>query len=243
MNRFQKKTPVWESISRSLTADIAEGRYGPGDKLPTEAELSSRFGVNRHTVRHALKDMAESGLVHSRRGSGVFVAQTPTDYPIGKRVRFHRNLQQSGRLPSKQTLSVETRAADLREAEALQLNKGDPVHVYEGLSLADGQPICVFKSAFPADRFPEMLDHITFSNSVTAALNACGILDYTRISTRLTAKRATATQALHLRIQEGDPILRTVGINVDPDGNPIEYGVSWFAGDRVTLTLAEADAP
>nr|WP_319947156.1 phosphonate metabolism transcriptional regulator PhnF [uncultured Shimia sp.] len=241
MSRFQKKTPVWEGISRALTADIAEGRYTPGDKLPTEAELSARFGVNRHTVRHALKDMAETGLVHARRGSGVFVAQRPTDYPIGKRVRFHRNLQQAGRLPAKETLSIETRAADQREAEALHLNKGDPVHVYEGLSLADGQPIVMFRSAFPAERYPDLLEHLTFSKSVTAALKACGVEDYTRASTRLTAKRATTTQALHLRIREGDPILRSVGINVDANRVPTEYGVSWFAGDRVTLTLSDPE--
>ncbi|MBR9842297.1 MAG: phosphonate metabolism transcriptional regulator PhnF [Rhodobacteraceae bacterium] len=241
MTQPSRKTPVWQSIAQSLTSDIGEGRYGPGDKLPTEAELSARFGVNRHTVRHALKDMAERGLVQSRRGSGVFVTQAPTDYPIGKRVRFHRNLQKAGRFPARKTLSIETRSADIREAEALALQKGDPVHVYEGLSLADDQPILVFRSVFPADRFPDLLDHMSTLLSVTATLRACGVEDYTRASTRLTAKRATATQALHLNIQEGDPILRSVGINIDPDGRPVEYGVSWFAGDRITLTLAEGD--
>ena len=241
MTQSPKKTPVWRSIAQSLTSDIGEGRYGPGDKLPTEAELSARFGVNRHTVRHALKDMAERGLVTARRGSGVFVTQSPTDYPIGKRVRFHRNLQKAGRLPAKKTLSIETRSADAREAEALALAKGDPVHVYEGLSLADNQPILVFRSVFPAERFPDLLDHMITLQSVTAALRACGVEDYTRASTRLTAKRATATQALHLDIHEGDPILRSVGINVDTRGKPVEYGISWFAGDRVTLTLSESE--
>ena len=241
MTQTRKKTPVWQSIAQSLTADIGEGRYHPGDKLPTEAELSARFGVNRHTLRHALKDMAERGLVHARRGAGVFVTHAPTDYPIGKRVRFHRNLQKAGRLPAKETLSVETRSADTREAEALALQKGDPVHVYEGLSLADDQPILVFRSVFPAARFPDLLKHMAELHSVTAALRACGVEDYTRASTRLTAKRATTTQALHLKIAEGDPILRSVGINIDPDGIPVEYGVSWFVGDRVTLTFAESD--
>ena len=65
--------------------------------------------------------------------------------------------------------------------------------------------------------------------------------DYTRASTRLTAKLANATQALHLRLTEGAPILRSAGINVDPEGVPVEYGVTWFAGDRVTLTLNPGD--
>ena len=55
----------------------------------------------------------------------------------------------------------------------------------------------------------------------------------------MNAKLATATQALHLQITEHAPILRTIGINVDSDGTPIEFGRTWFAGDKVTLTLSD----
>jgi len=234
-----KRTPIWQSIAASLTEDITEGRYEPGAKLPTEAELSARFGVNRHTVRHALKSMSNNGLVHSRRGAGVFVAQVPTDYAIGKRVRYHRNLTQAGRLPGKEILHLETRTADTREARALDLAEGAQVHVYDGLSLADSQPIAVFRSVFPAGRFPALTEQLGRLRSVTAALKEHGIHDYTRASTRLSARRASATQALHLRITEGDPVLRSVGVNVDTDQSPIEFGTTWFAGDRVTLTLSD----
>ena len=232
------RTAIWTSISSALTSDIAEGRYGPGDKLPTEAALATRFGVNRHTVRRALAAMAESGLVHPRRGSGVFVTQTPTDYPIGRRVRFHQNLTAAGRTPAKTILTLETRLADTKEADALKLtNLPTDVHVYEGLSLADDTPIAVFRSVFPAARFPGLLNDLDDTRSVTQALLRHGIADYTRASTRLTAKMANATQALHLRLSEGAPILRTVGINIDESGTPIEFGHTWFAGERVTLTV------
>ncbi|MDX8351841.1 phosphonate metabolism transcriptional regulator PhnF [Cognatiyoonia sp. IB215182] len=233
------RTAIWTSISNTLTRDIAEGRYGPGDKLPTEAALSARFGVNRHTVRRALAAMAQDGLVHARRGAGVFVAQKPTEYPIGRRVRFHQNLAAAGRSPAKEVLMCETRAADAREAAALGLAPAAQVHVYEGLSLADNTPIAVFRSVFPADRFPGLLTDLEETRSVTTALKRHGIDDYTRASTRLTAKQATATQALHLRIAEGAPILRSISINVDETGTPVEYGHTWFAGDRVTLTLQD----
>ncbi|MEX0316473.1 MAG: phosphonate metabolism transcriptional regulator PhnF [Ruegeria sp.] len=233
------RTPVWKSIALSLTSDIAEGRYGTGDRLPTEAQLSATHGVNRHTVRRALAEMAEQGLVHARRGAGVFVAARPTEYPIGKRVRYHQNISASGKIPGKKILSLTTRAADETEAEALELHPGDPIHVYDGLSLADGQPIAVFQSVFPAARFPDLLTALTETQSVTKALRMNGVADYTRISTRLTARQASVTQALHLRLSEGAPVLHSVGINADPDGRPVEYGRTWFAGERVTLTLTD----
>ena len=239
MAKSATRTPVWKSIAITLIDDIAQGRYETGTKLPAEAQLAERFGVNRHTVRRALGDMAEQGLVHARRGAGVFVAAKPTDYPVGKRIRFHQNIRRAGRVPSKKVLRLEVLAADAREADALDLGPGDPVVVYEGLSYADDHPVALARTVFPAERLPGILDALEAHESITAALNACGVEDYTRRETRITAKLATTTQALHLRTSEGAPILRTTGISDDANGTPIEFGRTWFAGDRVTLTVGD----
>src|SRR6056297_1272608 len=233
------RTPLWKSIHDSLYRDIAEARYAPGDKLPTEAALARRFGVNRHTVRRAVAELARAGLVHPRRGAGVFVAQDQTDYPIGRRVRFHRNLRAAGRLPGQEILAMETRAAGPDEAGALALDPGAPVHVYEGLSLADDRPIALFRSIFPAARFPDLPAALTRLRSITAALGEQGVADYTRAWTRLNAKLATPTQALHLQCRENSPLLRTISLNIDTQGRPVEYGRTWFPGDRVTLTMSD----
>lgn len=231
------RTPVWKSIAETLSEEIAKGHYRPGDKLPTEAELSSRFGVNRHTVRHALSDLTERGITRSRRGAGVFVQSAPVDYPIGKRVRFHQNIRATGRLPQKKVLRMEMRPCDQSEAEALQLTLGDPVLVYEGLSLSGDAPVAHFISIFPEARTPGLMAAFGEISSVTQALKSIGIEDYLRAETRVSAERATATQALHLGLREGDPMLRTVSLNTTPEGVPIERGLTWFAGERVTLLV------
>lgn len=234
------RTPIWKAIATSLRNDIAEGQYGAGHKIPTEAALARRFGVNRHTVRHALSALIDEGLVYTRRGSGVFVKTTPTDYPIGPRVRFHQNLKAAGRTPAKTILSKETRRANAGERVALELPEGAQVHVYEGLSLSDTHPIALFRSVFPAQRFPDLLTYLAADSSVTKALGHYGVTDYTRASTRVNAKLATATQALHLQVTEHAPLLRTISVNVDANGTPIEMGRTWFAGDKVTLTLIDS---
>lgn len=218
--------------------EIADAHYRPGDKLPTEAQLAARFGVNRHTVRQALAELSAMGIAHPRRGAGVFVASVPADYPIGRRVRFQQNVLASGRTPSRQILRLETRAANAEEADLLQLTASEPVHVVEGLSFADALPMAMFRSVFPARRFADLPQALTRLNSITAALAAAGVADYTRASTRLTAKGADALLALHLRIAEGAPVLRSVAVNVDIAGIPVEFGTTWFAGERVTLTIS-----
>lgn len=233
------RTLIWKSIADALIADLAAGHYGPGDKLPTEAQLAARFDVNRHTVRRALSHLADAGLVLARRGAGVFVAETPTDYPLGKRVRFHQNLAASGREGEKRILSLITRAADSDEATALKLDQGALVHVCEGLLLADDKPIGLFRSVYPEARLPGLPRFLNADPSVTRALANCGVDDYTRTSTRLTAKSAKAVQARHLNIAEGAPVLRSVSISIDPQNIPVEFGTTWFAGDRVTLVLGD----
>lgn len=237
MRNTSGKTPIWQAIADSLRGDLAEGRYTTGDKLPTEAALAERFGVNRHTVRHGISALVGEGLIRTRRGAGAFVAATPTDYPIGLRVRFHENLIAAGRRPEKRVLTFEDRAATPREARALDISQGETVCAYIGLSLADGQPIAVFESLFPKARLPGIGAALAELHSVTEALRTVGVADYTRASTRLTAVRASATQALHLQVAEGDPLLRSSNVNVSVCGAPVEYGRTWFAGDRVTLTL------
>lgn len=235
--RGPKRTPIWRSIAAELRGDIAEGRYGENEKIPTEAVLAARFGVNRHTVRHAISALVDEGLVHPRRGAGVFVTARPTDYPIGKRVRFHENLRAAGREPAKEVLSLETRAATAGEARALDVDDGALVLAYRGLSKADGLPIALAEGLYPLTRLPGFEVAVANAKGITAALAEIGVSDYTRKSTRVTATLATAIQALHLQINEGAALIRTSSISVDQRGCPIELGRTWFAGDRVNLTL------
>lgn len=229
---------LWTAIFETLQGDIDAGHYPPGAKLPTEAQLSTRFGVNRHTIRRALSALADKEQVHARRGAGVFVTQASTDYPLGPRVRFHQNLLAAGRTPRRKILLLETRLADASEIEALAIQPGSEIQVCEGLSFANDSAIAMFRSVFPAPRFPNLLKDLEATSSVTAALKAAGVDDYTRSQTRMNAVLASPTLAMQLQVKPGTAILRTTGVNIDSEGVPVEFGRTWFAGDRVTLTLA-----
>jgi len=236
------RTALWASIASTLRAEIASGHYRPGDKLPTEAALAARFAVNRHTVRQALASLAEAGTVHSRRGAGVFVTARPTDYRLGRRVRFHQNVLAAGQTPSRRFSRIETRSADADEADALNLAPGARVHVVEGVSLADAQPLAAFRSVFPAGRFPGLPEALRETGSITEALAACGLQDYVREATRLTAQLADPVLANALQLRAGAAVLRAVAVNVDAERVPVEHGTTWFAGARVTLTVAADQA-
>lgn len=227
--------PLWRQIAEAIAADLPQG---VGTRLPTEAAYAARFGVNRHTVRRALADLVDRGLVHTRRGAGAFVAARPTEYPLTRRMRFHEALSATGRVPGRRILSAATHPASAPEAAALGLSEGAPVLRVEGLSLSDGVPIGHFRSAFPQDRLPGMAAALASGLGITAALAACGVPDHLRAWTRLSARPADAILAGHLAVRRGDALLRSEALNTDPQGRAVEYAEGHFAGERVTLLVA-----
>jgi DNA-binding GntR family transcriptional regulator len=69
----ERAGPRYATLARLLSSEIASGRYGVGDLIPTEAELQQRFDVSRHTVREALRELKDRGLVSARAGIGTVV--------------------------------------------------------------------------------------------------------------------------------------------------------------------------
>ena len=101
----------WEAIAQALRDDIAAGRFQPGERLPNETALAERFAVNRHTLRQAVRSLAESGFVRVVHGRGTFVRELVLDYALQRRTRLTQNLAESGEQARR-----ELRAASVEDA-------------------------------------------------------------------------------------------------------------------------------
>ncbi|WBU51938.1 phosphonate metabolism transcriptional regulator PhnF [Paracoccus sp. SCSIO 75233] len=232
---------LWQSIADTLRAEIARGMWRPGTRLPPEAELAARFGVNRHTLRHATKVLADEGLLYSRRGAGVFVSAAPVEYKLGEKAQFHRNIELAGRVPNRRIDSVVTRSCDTAEAQGLQIAAGAPVHVAEGVASVDHRPVAIFRAVFPADMLPDLPKVLSGEGSITRALAQSGVPEYKRATTRLKATIADEAQAARLQIDPGGPLLRTEAVNI-AKGRPVERSIVWWASERVTMVLDNQDS-
>ena len=228
---------LWRQIEQSIAADIAAGRFSGGEKLPTELELSKRFGVNRHTLRRAMAALSERGLVRVEQGRGTFVQEHVIDYLIGRRTRFSENIMRQHRKPGGRLLrSYETRAGE-EVARALRVRKQTPCIYMESLGEVDGQPLSFASSYFPAKRFPDLVRIYAETGSVTKALEHHGVGSYMRKVTRVTARMPDSEEVANLRQPSSRPVLVVESVNVDSDGRPVQFTRSRFAGDRTQLVF------
>lgn len=228
---------AWRQIADALEAEIASGRLRPGEQLPTEAALAVRFAVNRHTVRRALAALADSGLVRATQGRGTFVETQPIAYPIGPKTRFSAVMSKVGREASGELLSSATLAADPAVSAALGIEEGEPVLELVTLHRADATPISMARTHLPLPRFEGLDRTYRRVGSLTKAYALHGVGDYTRLSTRIAARLASAEEAAALELSAGRVVLVIDSINVDPEGRRIQSTRSHFAADRVELVV------
>lgn len=228
---------LWRQIASELEDEIAARRFPPGGRLPTEFELARRFDVNRHTVRRAVGALEESGLVRIEQGRGTFVQGGAIEYAVGRRTRFSENIRRQARSPQGRLLRAERVAASRPVAGGLGIRTGTRVIVIETIGMADSVPISLAEHYFVARRFPGLIEAYRESGSVTAALAAAGVDDYSREWTRVTARLPEPGEATALEMARTQPVIVCDSVNVDQDGNPVEYGIARFVADRVQLTI------
>lgn len=232
--------PRWELIAAQLRDDILQGRVSPGERLPNELELAARFGVHRHTLRQAMQALAREGHVQVRQGRGTFVRELVLDYALQRRTRLSENLAGVGERAQRELLSHERlRAGDW--AAALRVPMQSEVEQVHTRASVRGRPVGLSTAAFPRPRLAGIAPALARSGSVTQALRDCGVADYLRARSTVSARLPTQAEADLLARTATQPVLVVQYVNVDRGGLPVEAGVTLFAADAVQLTVTPGE--
>ena len=239
VNQSPRETglPLWRHIAKTLRQEIGAPPWLPGARLPTEAALSTRFAVNRHTVRRALEDLSRDGLIRVEHGRGAFVTEDVLDYTIGPRTRFTEWIRTHDKEPSGRVLHLREIPADPILAASLSIGTGSPVAMLERLGFADDVPVSLARHHFPVSRLPGILAALAASPRITEALRAVGVADYVRKLTRVSARAPTATEAALLRMAPNRPVLVTESTNIDRAGTVVEFSIGCYPTPRVQIVF------
>ena len=204
--------------------------------------------MSRMTAREAMHRLADSGLIVRLPGRGSYVAEPLAHRRADRLTSFSEEMQRRGAVPTSIVLTREIRPARAREAELLDLRVGDTVVLLQRVRCADGRPVAIEVTYLVGATSQSIMAADLRVDSLHAVLARAG-LSLRRGRATVSAEPATATDARHLEVGRGDPMLVERRVIVDAAGRPVEATESRYAAERYAIDVrfdvqdANADLP
>lgn len=232
-------TPLYEQLKITLREMIDTQLIRAGERLPSEAELCERYGVSRITVRRAIDEMVESGILERHRGKGTFVSSKgrryvlmPVDDVIGGFTDSHK-----GEEKRTQVLSKKEYPANGLECEILKLDKNEKVLVLTRLMKVDGQPWLIDRTTYSASRFAGLLDCVQDDVSTYKILREKYGVQMTRSHKEFSLAYADSQQSDLFKCPIGTPLFKMFKVVYDRQGTPVHMSTVYFLADSVAFAV------
>ncbi len=242
--------PLYAQASEALRELIRREGYAPGDRLPSETELSRHLGISRPTLREALRWLEEDGTILRRHGVGTFVAQHRPVIESGLEVleSIERIAHRLGLGTSMAEVRIEERAATPAEQRALALEDDTTVTAVTRVIATDWQRVAHLVDVVP-ERFLRADElqgrELPPVQAAAAAASAFAperdfrgsVLDYflargwpvlSHSRTELSAEAADPGLAHALGVRKGGPLLKLEAQLYGQDGQVVDYSISHF---------------
>ncbi|WP_275092142.1 GntR family transcriptional regulator [Microbacterium sp. K24] len=230
--------PLWVRLSTGLEAAIASGALPTGARLENEVSISERLSLSRPTVRRAIQELVDKGLLVRRRGIGTQVVHGSVARQIDL-TSLHDDLERSGRVPSTRVLDVTLANAAPEIAAQLGIAAEARVLKIRRVRFADAVPIAVLENYLP-DAYADITAETLKAGGLYHALRDRGVT--LRVARqRIGARRATVDEGQLLDIGRGAPVLTMDRTAYDSDGAAVEYGHHCYRPDLYGFEMTLVD--
>lgn len=239
------RVPLYYQLATLLRQKITGGDYAPGDQVPPESELVRSYGVSRMTVRQALAELADAGLVRREPGRGTFVTEAAdadaSDVGLDHSIS---DLIQMGEATAVDLLDLSEVPAGTGMARDLEVERGTPIIRCKRLRRVKGKPYCYIENFVP----PAIGNRIAAENwrrgSVLRYIESDLGIPLQLAKQRIRASLADAAMAGHLEVRIGAPVLLVDYLIRSVGGSPVERARLYYRSDytfTLHLTRSEGD--
>ena len=225
--------PLYHQLSEQLSASIADGRLQPGDPFENEVALAERLRLSRPTVRRAIQEMVDQGLLVRRRGLGTRVANRKV-HRRAELTSLWDDLRRAGRHPRTTILTHEI-VTDERAAAALDLEADTPMLLVVRVRTADGDPIAYMHNWLPPQYSDIPLEELEESG-LYAALRNRGVRPVVAQQT-IGARMPTAAERRYLDIRGQQPVLTMSRMAFDAAGRAVEFGDHCYRAEDYSIDI------
>jgi GntR family transcriptional regulator len=218
----------YQEIADDLRAMVADAPAG--SVLPSEADLSARFGASRVTVRRALELVRDDGLVAARQGFGWFVATEPVRQHLERLGTIEADLETSGRDASRRIIEFTFDAPPPHVRAVLGVDRTLRV---KRVNLADGEPFAVVTVWCPA----ELGQRLSMDDVASRPFYELLPVELRGATQTIGADIAEPDDAALLAIPLGAPVLRCRRVTNDVDGHPVLMSEHVFPAHRTEFVV------
>ena len=224
--------PLYSLVASKAEELIASGVWQEGDRLPPERQLCRDFDVSRSTLRQALGELEERGLISRHQGRGTFVTRPRLQLPIVGAFSIRDAMRQHGMTITTRVLNVQVIEASRQLACDLACLPGDDVVVIERLRMGDGEPMVLDSAHLRADLFPGLAKADLEHRSLYEILEG----DYGRIVAEAQETMEpvilTPRESQLLGVPQHTTALLTRRVTMDAHGVVVALGHVLLRGDR-----------
>jgi GntR family transcriptional regulator len=230
----QPRVPKYQRVRDALRGEIANATSGT--LIPSEHELCAEHQVSRITVRRAIDELIQEGLLVRLHGRGTIVADGTHPRPELMDLRgFHRQMSDEGHRVSSRVLAQGIVVAPAEVSTALDLRAGAPVVRLDRLRSVDGTVDHLTREWLDAGEFADVVAEDFTAHSLFAYLGEHHDLTLTRSDVAVFVSRATGDEASLLHIEEGQERLSTRSTTFDDAGRPRLHGRNLYAAESALM--------
>lgn len=236
MNSKHDKSPLYAKIEASLAAEISSGVLLCGSQLPPENILMERFDVSRTTVRKAIENLIERGLVEIRRGKGTFVTHPKITQELNQLSGFVEDMVALGLYPTARLMDKRSVPATKEVAQHLGMVQGTQVYLIERVRLADGVPVSFDETYLPFEIGEKVVTNDLDTQPIFDLLENMYGLPLVEAEYQFEATVACEFVAQALGIEIGSPIFLIERTSYTEGHLPIDYEKLYYRGDLIKFS-------
>lgn len=232
-------TPLYVQLLAEIEGKIRSGEIQAGERLLTEGEMAKAYGVSIITVRKAVSELVEKGLVEKKQGKGTFVRRQKFAKDIKNLQSFSEMCRHMNMVPGGRMLENKLIPADEKVREQLGLEKDAQVLYISRVRTANGEPVAIEKNYFPL-KYSFLLEKRFDDNSLFECLRDEAKVKVAVSEKRIELCRATVSEAKLLKISRGAPLLFIKSVAYTQEREPLYAGVQVFNGETCSFYVRES---
>lgn len=235
--------PIYQQIKNDIKGKIISGKLKSGNKIASEIDLMKEYGVSRVTLRNAISELSNEGLLIKKQGKGTYVNKCKLKNKLEHLKSFTETCNAEGLTSKSKTIITDIIIPSDEQKELLQLEEGDKVLYMRRLRYADNEPIMYEDDYFPYNKYAFLIEE-ALESSLFELLRSRGVEPLTELEngedvplSSLEVITATHEQVELLECNLGAPIFYLETVVYDNCLKPIHIGHQYMRGERFKFMM------